>query len=90
MNTLFLVVCGMTLVFFGYFFLACHLDASRRKPRRSSVVKASPEIQAIESPVERHYFVHMERQMADFLTHHRSARVAGRSQVTPLGPVVRP
>jgi hypothetical protein len=79
MNILFLTVCGMSLAFFGYFFLACHLDAFRRKPRRSSVVKVSPEIQAIDSPVGRHSFVHLEKQMADFLTHHRSAGTAERT-----------
>jgi hypothetical protein len=90
MNILFLIVCGMSLVFFGIFFLACHRDASRRKPRGSSVVKISPEIQAVGPRVGHHSLVHLEEQMADFLNHHRSATVADRSRVTPLGPVVRP
>jgi hypothetical protein len=90
MNTLFLIVCGMSLAFFGYFFLMCHRDMSRRKPRGSSVVKVSPEFQAVESPVGRHSLAHLEKQMADFLTDHRSAGNADRTQVTPVGPAVQP
>jgi hypothetical protein len=90
MNILFLAVCGMSLAFFGVFFLACHHDISRRKPGGASIAKISPEIQAFDSHVGRHTLVHLEEQMANFLTHHRSAAVADLPRVTPLGPVVRP
>jgi len=90
MNILFLSICGMSLVFFGFFFVACHRDASRRKPRGASVVKISPEIQGFDPHAGRHHLIHLEKQMADFLTHHRSASVGDRSRVSPLGPAVRP
>jgi hypothetical protein len=67
MNTLFLLICGMSLVFFGYFFIECHKDNARRKPHRSSVVKISPAIRAIESPSGPNSLVHLEKQMADFV-----------------------
>ena len=73
MNTLFLIVCGMSLVLFGFFFLACHRDASQKKPRRSSVVKISPENHAVVSNSGRHSLVHLEKQMADFLSSHQLA-----------------
>ena len=85
MNILFLSICGMSLVFFALFFVACHRDASRRKPRGSSVFKISPEIHGLDPHPGRHHLIHLEEQMADFLTHHRSASVADRSRVVPLG-----
>ena len=90
MNSLFLIVCGMSLAFFGCFILACHMDAYRRKPRNSSVVKISPDIQGVSSSAGRHSLIALEKQMADFLAHHRSAGDADSTQVPPLGPVVRP
>jgi len=85
MNILFLSICGMSLVFFGFFFVACHRDVSQRKPRGSSVFKISTEIKSLDPHPGRHHLIHLEKQMADFLTHHRSARVADRSRVVPLG-----
>ncbi len=70
MNSLFLVICGMSLAFFGIFFVACHRDASRKTPRRSRVVKVSPEIGAIDPLVGQHNLTQLERQMAEFLTSH--------------------
>ena len=67
MNILFLLVCGMSLVFFGVFFVACHKDAARKKPRTSSVVTISPEIDAVGSNAGRQPLVDLEKQMADFL-----------------------
>ena len=73
MNILFLIVCGMSLVFFGFFFRACHREASQRKPRRSSVVKISPEIDAVSSNEGRQSLVDLEKQMEDFLGPHQRA-----------------
>ncbi len=41
MNILFLVVCGMSLVFFGIFFLACH---SGCLPKEASQVVSRQDI----------------------------------------------
>ena len=73
MNILFLLVCGMSLVFFGVFFVACHRDGSRKRPRTSSVVKISPEIDAVGSNAGRQSLVDLEKQMADFLGPHQRA-----------------
>jgi hypothetical protein len=73
MDILFLLVCCMSLVFFGIFFVACHRDASRKKPRTSSVVKVSPEIDAVGSNAGRQSLVDLEKQMADFLGSHQRA-----------------
>jgi len=37
MNALFLGVCGFSVRFFGFFLLACHRDASRRRSRTPNV-----------------------------------------------------
>ena len=73
MNILFLLVCGMSLVFFGIFFVACQRDASRKNPRASSAVKISPEIDAVGSNAGRQSLVDLEKQMADFLGSHQRA-----------------
>jgi len=91
MNTLFLLVCGMSVVFFGYFFIECHRETSRRKRRGSSVIAVSPGVQATESYVGRHSMSHLEKQMVDFLTHdHRSADAACSPRIASLDPAVRP
>ena len=79
MNILFLSICGMSLVFFGIFFVACHRDASRRKAGKSSVVKIVPEVQTVDSRAGRHSLGDLEKQMSDFLGSHRRP-------VTPDGP----
>jgi hypothetical protein len=90
MNTLFLIVCGISLVFFGYFFAECHRDRSRRKPRGSSVVEAGHENQAINLPIGQHSLKPLDKQMAAFLIHHRPSSADVRSRITPLGLVARP
>jgi hypothetical protein len=80
----------MSLVFFGYFFVECHRETSRRKPRGSSVVRVSPESQVSDSPAGNRHLIHLEKQMADFMTHRRSVVVDDYSRVTPAEPVIRP
>jgi hypothetical protein len=90
MNIFFLVVCGMGMAFFGFFLQACHRDTLRSKSLRSPVVKVSPEIQVINSPAGRHYLIHLEKQMADFLFHHQSGSSVEPSRPARVGPVIRP
>ena len=73
MNILFLGICAMSLMFFGYFFVECHRETSRRKPRGSSVVRVSPESQVSDSAAGKHYLIHLEKEMADFFGSHQRA-----------------
>jgi hypothetical protein len=90
MNAFFLGVCGMSLVFFGFFLLACHRDMSRRKSRIPTVTKIVPGTQAFDSLVEGHPLIRLEREMADFLTRHRSVGAAEGSRATSVGPAIQP
>jgi hypothetical protein len=89
MNFFFLVVCGMSLVFFGFFFLACYRDAPRRKSRIPAVEKIVPEAQAFDSWGDRHALILLEREMADFRTRRRSAGAAEGIRATS-SPVIHP
>jgi hypothetical protein len=76
MNILSLCVGIISASFFILFFVGCHRDAKRRRPHRSWVTKISVHNEAVDSAQGRRYFIHLERQMADFLEHHRHALVA--------------
>ena len=89
MNIFFLVVCGLSLSFFGFFFLACHRDMSRRKSRIPAVTKVAPVTQALDSLGEGHSLIRLEREMADFLTRHRAVGAAEGIRATS-GPVIQP
>jgi len=73
MNDFFLGICGMSLVFFAYFFLACHLESSRRKARGRSPIRVLSQTRAVEDQMGRRSFIHLEKQMADFLSSHQFA-----------------
>jgi len=90
MNIFFLGICATSLMFFGYFFVECQRDISRRKPHGSSAVETAAEIQVIEPRTDRHFLAHLEKQMADLVTHRQSVVTAEYSKITPAGPVIRP
>src|SRR5271157_6270622 len=74
MNTLFLVICSLSLVFFAGFLLECSRPV--RKSKKAPIVRKSPEAAVVDSAMGRRFFVHLEQQMAEFLTHHgRTAAV---------------
>ncbi len=75
MNTFFACVGILSIVFFGTFFLGCTHDV-RRKRKPSHATKISCETQAIDSALGRRYLVHLEQQMAEFLSHHHHADAA--------------
>jgi len=89
MNILFLGVCGMSVMFFGFFLLACHRDSSRRRSRVPTVTKILAGTQSFDSLGGRHSLLRLEREMEDFLTHHRSVGAAEGIRATS-GPVIQP
>jgi hypothetical protein len=89
MNVFFLVVCVLSLSFFGFFLVACHREMPRRKSRIPTVTKVAPGIQTFDSLGEGHALIRLEREMADFLTRHRSAGAGDGIRATS-GPVIQP
>ena len=72
MNVVFLVVCSLSVVFFGVFLVECSRPV--RKSRKTPVVRKSTGVAVADSTIGRRFFVHLEQQMAEFLSaHHRSA-----------------
>ncbi len=75
MTTLFFFICAVSVVFFGIFLVACWTP--RLKSKHVPVVrKAPPESQAVDAAAGRRFFVHLEEQMAHFISvHGRTAAV---------------
>ena len=74
MTTFFLITCAVSVIFFAIFLYECSLP--RKKSTRVPVVRRAPESQAVDCPVGRRFFVHLEKQMADFVAlHGRTAAV---------------
>ena len=71
MNALFLVICGVSVVFFVVFLVEC--SRSPHKPKKPWEFHKSQEADLIHSPTGRRFFIYLERQMAEFLSvHHRT------------------
>jgi hypothetical protein len=74
MTTLFILICAVSVVFFVVFLVGCSRPPRKTKPVR--VHRQAPESQAVDSPVGRRFFVHLEKQMAQFISvHGRTAAV---------------
>ena len=71
MNVVFLLICSMSLVFFGIFLVECSRPV--RKSRKAPVVRKSTEAAVGDSTIGRRFFVHIEQQMAEF-PHHGQTR----------------
>lgn len=67
MSLLFFSVIGLGVAFFVTFFIGCHFDARKKAPGRF-VTKLSPCDDTVDSPVGRRYFIHLETQMAEFVS----------------------
>jgi Putative beta-barrel porin-2, OmpL-like. bbp2 len=75
MTTLFFFICAVSVVFFGIFLVAC-LRPERKSEATPVVRKALPESQAIDAAAGRRFFVHLEEQMARFISvHGRTAAI---------------
>ena len=71
MSTLFLIICGVAVVFYAVFLFECSRPV--RKSRKAPVIGKSTEAAVIDSATGRRFLVHLEQQMAEFLSTHRSA-----------------
>lgn len=67
MTTLFLIVCGISVVFFIVFLLEC--SRQRRKARTTQVTRKSAETGVVEPTTGWQFLAHVEQQMAEFLAH---------------------
>ena len=73
MTTLFLIVCTVSVIFFVMFLLKCFFTApTLQTTKREAVAPAHKLIgaRAVDSECGRRLFVHLEEEMADFLTAH--------------------
>jgi hypothetical protein len=69
MNTFFLVICTASILFFTAFLVACMAD-SRRKLSKHPVVHKLSTTEAVDFATGRRWLIHLEQQMAEFLTTH--------------------
>jgi hypothetical protein len=68
MTTLFLIICGISVVFFAVFLLEC--SRPHRKGTTARATGKSVEAEVIEPPTRRRSLAHVEQQMSDSLAHH--------------------
>src|SRR5271167_2752097 len=68
MNVVFLVVCALSIVFFGVFLVECSRPV--RKSKKAPAVRKSTQAAVVDSATGRRFFAHLEQQMAEFLSHH--------------------
>jgi hypothetical protein len=74
MTTFFLITCAVSVIFFAVFFYECSFP--RKKSTNVPVVRRAPESQAVDCAVGRRFFVHLEKEMAEFVAvHGRTAAV---------------
>ncbi|HEY5174914.1 MAG TPA: outer membrane beta-barrel protein [Terriglobales bacterium] len=67
MNTLFLVICAASILFFIVFLVACIADSRRRLSKHPVVHKLST-TEAVDSAAGRGRLIYLEQQMAEFLS----------------------
>jgi hypothetical protein len=72
MTAFFLLICGISIVFFTIFFVGCSLSVKKSSNRNRKLVSAPklPQAQVVDSACGRRVFVHLEEQMAQFLSGH--------------------
>jgi hypothetical protein len=70
MTTFFLLICGLSIVFFTIFFVGCSLSMRKSSNRNRKVVSVRklPQAQVVDSACGRRVFIHLEQQMAQFLS----------------------
>ena len=73
MNLLFCGVCSLSVIFFVFVVVQCHRDEKRHRSKGSCLSRLPPGLDPVNFPLGRRYFMHLEKQMAEFLSHHRAA-----------------
>jgi TolA-binding protein len=68
MNALFLVICGVSVVFFVLFLFEC--SRPLRRGQKSLAVRKTTGAAAVDSATGGRFFAHLEKQMAEFLAAH--------------------
>ncbi len=69
MSIIFLVICAGSILFFTVFLVACVADSRRRLPKHPVVHKPTT-TETVDSPAGRRWLIHLEQQMAEFLSTH--------------------
>jgi len=69
MNALFLVICGVSVVFFVVFLFQCSRPA--RKSRKHLTIRTWDEHSVADSAMGRRFLTHLETEMTEFLSRHR-------------------
>ena len=101
MSGVFEFLCVVGLIFFLIVLIGCSHSQGKRRVRHQ--VYKVPQMQTVDATAGHRFWVHLERQMADFLTHHRHTAVmlllatmalalapAARAQKIPPAPPAAP
>ena len=84
MNALFLVICGVSVVFFVVFLFECSRPS--RRAQKAPLVSTTNGSDIVDLTTRRRFFANLEQQMAELLSHHgRTAAVLLIALV--LGPI---
>jgi hypothetical protein len=70
MTAFFLLICGLSIMFFTIFFVGCSLSMKKPSNRIQKLmpVRKLPQAQVVDSACGRRVFIHLEEQMAQFLS----------------------
>jgi hypothetical protein len=68
MNTLFFVICGVSIIFFAVFLFEC--SRPLRRPSRAPLVRRANGTDIADVTTGRRFLAHLEQQMAEFLISH--------------------
>jgi hypothetical protein len=73
MTAFFLLICGISLVFFAIFLVECSLSMKKSHSRSHKIlaVRKLSQDQVVDSACGRRVFIHLEQQMAQFLSEQR-------------------
>lgn len=88
MSTLFLVICAASILFFTVFLVACIADSRRRLSKHPAAHKLRT-TEAVDSIAGRRWLIHLEQQMAEFLSTHTRKGAALLLTVGLIGTVTQ-